>query len=93
MKIDQSIKKCCKIQENFFDTVLSVNLARVTRDDAETPKFMNLLRQEDVFFVTDSERIYDLEIQEDWQALKFTGFVSKLEYENFKGVAKEVNRK
>lgn len=45
---------------------------------------MSLLRQEDVLFVTDSERIYDLEIQEDLQALKFTGFVNNWEYENIK---------
>lgn len=45
---------------------------------------MSLLRQEDVLFVTDSERVYDLEIQEDWQALKFTGFVNNWEYENIK---------
>ncbi|MGG1336609.1 recombinase family protein [Bacillus subtilis] len=77
-------KMICEIKENLFDAVLSVNLARVTRDDAETPKFMSLLRQEDVLFVTDSERIYDLEIQEDWQALKFTGFVNNWEYENIK---------
>ncbi|WP_308399951.1 recombinase family protein [Bacillus halotolerans] len=77
-------KMICEIKENLFDAVLSVNLARVTRDDAETPKFMSLLRQEDVLFVTDSERIYDLEIQEDWQVLKFTGFVNNWEYENIK---------
>ncbi|MEW5066173.1 recombinase family protein, partial [Bacillus subtilis] len=77
-------KMICEIKEGLFDAVLSVNLARVTRDDAETPKFMSLLRQEDVLFVTDSERIYDLEIQEDWQALKFTGFVNNWEYENIK---------
>ncbi|WP_253182409.1 recombinase family protein [Bacillus amyloliquefaciens] len=73
-----------KLSEGFFDGVLSVNLARVTRDDAETPRFMNLLRQEDILFITDSERIYDLEVQEDWQALKFTGFVNNWEYENIK---------
>ncbi|MDA1478027.1 recombinase family protein [Bacillus changyiensis] len=73
-----------KLNDGIFDAVLSVNLARVTRDDAETPKFMSLLRQEDILFVTDSERIYDLEIQEDWQALKFTGFVNNWEYENIK---------
>lgn len=65
-----------KLTDGIFDAVLSVNLARVTRDDAETPKFMNLLRQDDILFVTDSERVYDLEVQEDWQALKFTGFVN-----------------
>lgn len=73
-----------KLNDGIFDAVLSVNLARVTRDDSETPKFMSLLRQEDILFVTDSERIYDLEIQEDWQALKFTGFVNNWEYENIK---------
>ncbi|MBL3647369.1 recombinase family protein [Bacillus vallismortis] len=36
-----------KLTDGIFDAVLSVNLARVTRDDAETPKFMNLLRQDD----------------------------------------------
>ncbi|MCP9301204.1 recombinase family protein [Bacillus halotolerans] len=77
-------KMICEIKENLFDAVLSVNLSRVTRDDAETPKFMSLLRQEDVLFVTDSERVYDLEIQEDWQALKFTGFVNNWEYENIR---------
>ncbi len=82
-------KMICEIKENLFDAVLSVNLARVTRDDAETPKFMSLLRQEDVLFVTDSERIYDLEIQEDWQALKFTGFVNKLGVRKYKSAAKE----
>ncbi|MBK4214118.1 recombinase family protein [Bacillus pumilus] len=73
-----------KLQENLFDAVLSINLARVTRDDAETPRFMSLLRQEDILFITDSERIYNLEVQEDWQALKFTGFVNNWEYENIK---------
>ncbi|MCX2810557.1 recombinase family protein [Bacillus sp. ChL18] len=73
-----------KLTDGIFDAVLSVNLARVTRDDAETPKFMNLLRQDDILFVTDSERVYDLEVQEDWQALKFTGFVNNWEYENIK---------
>ncbi|MCY8009841.1 hypothetical protein MOJ76_16265 [Bacillus haynesii] len=55
-----------KLNDGIFDAVLSVNLARVTRDDAETPKFMSLLRQEDILFVTDSERIYDLELQENY---------------------------
>ncbi|MCY8241406.1 recombinase family protein [Bacillus haynesii] len=73
-----------QLKESFFDAVLSVNLARVTRDDAETPRFMRLLREEDILFVTDSERIFDLEIQEDWQALKFTGFVNNWEYENIR---------
>ncbi|MGG4314814.1 recombinase family protein [Bacillus velezensis] len=77
-------KLLSKLSEGIFDAVLSVNLARVTRDDAETPKFMSLLRQEDILFITDSERIYDLEVQEDWQALKFTGFVNNWEYENIK---------
>ncbi|WP_420481359.1 recombinase family protein [Bacillus halotolerans] len=36
-----------KLTDGIYDAVLSVNLARVTRDDAETPKFMNLLRQDD----------------------------------------------
>ncbi|ATO26930.1 hypothetical protein RA13_01965 [Bacillus atrophaeus] len=45
---------------------------------------MNLLRQDDILFVTDSERVYDLEVQEDWQALKFTGFVNNWKYENIK---------
>src|SRR5699024_10513256 len=70
------------LQEGVFDAVLSVNLARVTRDDAETPKFMRLLREEDILFITDSERIYDLDVQEDFQALKFTGFINNWEYEN-----------
>ncbi|MED2942849.1 recombinase family protein [Bacillus swezeyi] len=73
-----------QLKEYLFDAVLSVNLARVTRDDAETPKFMRLLREEDILFITDSERIYDLEVQEDWQALKFTGFVNNWEYENIR---------
>ncbi|MDE1401186.1 recombinase family protein [Bacillus licheniformis] len=73
-----------QLKESLFDAVLSVNLARVTRDDAETPKFMRLLREEDILFITDSERIYDLEVQEDWQALKFTGFVNNWEYENIR---------
>ncbi|MFP3636097.1 recombinase family protein [Bacillus sp. SIMBA_033] len=59
-------KMICEIKENLFDAVLSVNLTHVTRDDAETPKFMSLLRQE------------------DWQALKCTGFVNNWEYENIK---------
>ncbi|MGW7761032.1 recombinase family protein [Bacillus velezensis] len=73
-----------KLTKGIFDAVLSVNLARVTRDDAETPVFMKLLRQEEILFVTDNERIYDLDIQEDWQTLKFTGFVNNWEYENIK---------
>ena len=81
---DEYKKMIHKLNDGIFDAVLSVNLARVTRDDAETPKFMSLLRQEDILFVTDSERIYDLEVQEDWQALKFTGFVNNWEYENIK---------
>lgn len=72
------------LQEGIFDAVLSVNLARVTRDDAETPKFMRLLREEDILFITDSERIYNLDVQEDFQALKFTGFINNWEYENIK---------
>ena len=43
-------KLLSKLSEGIFDAVLSVNLARVTRDDAETPKFMSLLRQEDVVY-------------------------------------------
>lgn len=53
----------------YLNAVPSVNLARVTRNDAETPRFMSLLRQEDILFITDSERIYDLEVKENWQAL------------------------
>ncbi|MGP4071294.1 recombinase family protein [Piscibacillus sp. B03] len=72
------------LKEGLFDAVLSVNLARVTRDDAEAPKFMNLIRNEDILFVTDSEKIYDLENQDDWKILKFHGFMDNMEYENIK---------
>lgn len=58
-----------QLSESIFDAVPSVNLARVTRDDAETPRFISLLRQEDILFITDSERIYDLEVKEYWQAM------------------------
>lgn len=52
-----------KLNNGIFDAVLSVSLVRATWDDTETPKFMSLLRQEDIFFVTNIEKIYDLEIQ------------------------------
>src|SRR5699024_10470856 len=47
------VRMISELREGIFDAVLSVNLARVTRDDAETPKFMRLLRDEDILFVTD----------------------------------------
>ncbi|UQW98821.1 recombinase family protein [Rummeliibacillus sp. G93] len=73
-----------KLHNGYFDAVLSVNLARVTRDDAEAPKFMRFLRENEILFITDGERIYNLDIQEDWQALKFTGFINNWEYENIR---------
>lgn len=72
------------LNEGLFDAVLSVNLARVTRDDEEAPRFMKILRKEEILFINDNEKIFDLENQDDWKALKFYGFIDSLEYENIK---------
>ncbi|WP_283154121.1 recombinase family protein [Guptibacillus hwajinpoensis] len=72
------------LNSGLFDAVLSVNLARVTRDDEEAPKFMKLLRREEILFINDNEKIFDLENQDDWFNLKVSGFLGNVEYENIK---------
>ncbi|KZB89792.1 hypothetical protein A2U94_19665 [Bacillus sp. VT 712] len=78
------VEMCRKLNSGIFDAVLSVNMARVTRDDIEVSRFMKLLREQDIYFITDSERPYNLNEYEDLQAIKFNGFFDFMEYEGIK---------